>query len=60
MGKKRKRASKLLSSILGVPLVGIRGAKSESSFTRRGLCVHTKNKGFHQISKGGDLGKSRI
>ena len=31
--EKRKRASKLLSSILGVPPIKIRRAKSESSST---------------------------
>ena len=49
--EKRKRASKLLSSILEVLPIGIRRAKSESSSTRRGLHVHTKKEGFHQKSK---------
>ena len=56
--EKRNRAFKLLSSIRGVPSVGICRAKSESSSTRQGLRVHTKNEGFHQRSKGGDFGKS--
>ena len=53
MGKReeRKGAFKLISSILGVPSIGIRRAKSESSSTRRGLRVGTKKEGFHQISK---------
>ena len=50
--KKGKRDSKLLYSILGVQPFGIRRAKSESSFTRRGLCVETKKEeGFHRRSK---------
>ena len=46
-GEKRKRSPKLLSSILGVPSVGICRAKSESSSTQRGLRVGTKKEGFH-------------
>ena len=42
--RKRKKESKLLSSILGVSPVGIRQAKSESSSTRRGLHVCKKKK----------------
>ena len=46
--KERKKESfKLLFSILGDMLVGIRRATSESSSTRRGLRVDTKNEGFH-------------
>ena len=41
--KEKIENSKLLSSIYGVLLVGIRRAESESSSTRRGLCVGTKN-----------------
>ena len=55
--EKRKRAFKLLSSILEVLLVGIRRAKSKSSTSRRGLRAHTKNEGFQPRSKGGDFGK---
>ena len=50
----------LLSTIYGDQLVGIRRAKNEISSTQRGLRVGTKNVGFHQRSKGGDFGKSRI
>ena len=39
--------SSLLSSIYVVSTVGIRWAKNESSSTRRGLRVSTKNTGFH-------------
>ena len=45
--RERKKKSKLLSSIYGIPSVGIRRAKSESSSTRIGLRVGTKNEGFH-------------
>ena len=38
--------SKLLFSIYGVLSIRIRQAKNESSFTRRGLRVVTKNMGF--------------
>ena len=64
--RKRKKESKLLSSILGVPPVGIRQAKSESSSTRRGLHV-CKNRrrispkiqmrGFQEIK---DFGLGRL
>ena len=50
--------SNLLSPILGFLPIGIRRAKSESSFTRCGLCVGTKNEGFHQRYEEGDLGES--
>ena len=40
-GEKRKKF-KLLSSIYGVSSFGIRWAKNESSYTRRGLHVGTK------------------
>ena len=46
--RKKKKKIKLLSSIYGVPSVGIHRAKNESSSTRRGLCVGTENMGFHQ------------
>ena len=45
--ERKKRRQRLIYSIYGVPSVGIRRAKSESSFTRRGLRVSTKNEGFH-------------
>ena len=45
--EREKKKSKLLSSIYGIPSVGISRAKSESSSTRRGLRVGTKNEGFH-------------
>ena len=46
-GEKEREHFNLLSPILGVPLVGIHRAKSESSSTRRGLRVGTKKEGFH-------------
>ena len=52
------RSQRLISSIYRVLLVRIRRVKSESSSTRRGLCVGTKNEGFHRRSEGGDFGKS--
>ena len=39
---------KLLSSIHGVPTVGFRQVKQGKFSTRRGLCVGTKNTGFHK------------
>ena len=50
-GEKEREHSNHLSPILGVPPVGIRRAKSESSSTQRGLPVGTKKEGFHQRSK---------
>ena len=44
--KKRKKKSKLLSSIYEVSSVKIHRTKNESSSTRQGLCVGTKNMGF--------------
>ena len=38
----------LLSSIHGVPTVGFRRVKHEKCSTQRGLCVGTKNTGFHR------------
>ena len=38
--------SKLISSIYGVPSIGIYRTKNESSSTRRGLHVGTENTGF--------------
>ena len=58
--RERKRSPRLLSSILGVSLIGIRRVKSLSLSIRRGLCMCTKKKGLHRRSKGGDFGKSRI
>ena len=58
--EKKKKASKLLSLILGVPPIGICQAKSESSSTQRGLRVHTKNKEFHRRSKEEDFGVGRL
>ena len=58
--EEEKRASKLLYSILGVLSVGICRAKSESSSTKRGPRVGTKNEGFHRRSKGGDFGLGRL
>ena len=58
-GEKRKKL-KLLSSIYGVPSVGIRRVKNESSSTRRWLHVSTKKEGFHLRSKGGDFRKSKF
>ena len=46
--EKKNQKSKLLFSIHGVPLVGIRWAKNENSSTRRGLCVGTENIGFRR------------
>ena len=43
--------SSLLFLIHGVSIVGIRRAKNESSSTRRGLCVSTKNTGFFREFK---------
>ena len=40
--------SSLLFLIHGVLIVGIRRAKNESSSTRRGLRLSTKNMGFHR------------
>ena len=59
-GEKEREHFNLLSPILGVPLIGIRRAKSGSSSTRRGLRVGTKKEGFHRRSKGGDFGKSKF
>ena len=42
---------KLLSLIHRVSIVRIRRAKNESSSTRRGLRVSTKNTGFHREFK---------
>ena len=50
---KRKKKSKLLSLIYKVPSIGIRRAKNESSSTRRGLRMSTKNTGLHQGFKRG-------
>ena len=55
--KGREKKSKFLSTIHGVSLVGIRLAKNQSSLSQRGLRMGTKNEGFRQIFKGGDLGK---
>ena len=52
--------SKLLFSIYGVPSVGIRRAKNESSSSRRGLREGTKKKGFQRRSKGKGFGKSNF
>ena len=46
--------------IYGVPLVGLRRAKNESSSHRRGVCVSTRKEGFRQSSKRGDFGNSRL
>ena len=51
--RREKKQSKLLSSIHGVPSVGICRAKNESSFTRRGLRVDTENTGFRRGFKRG-------
>ena len=59
-GEKEREHSNLLSPIPGVLSVEIRRAKSESSSTRRGLRVGTKNEGFHRRSKKGDFGKSKF
>ena len=59
-GEKEREHSNLLSPIPGVLSVGIRRAKSESSSTRRGLRVGTKNEGFHRRSKGRDFRKSKF
>ena len=42
--------SKLLSSIYGVLSIGVRRAKNESSFTRRGLLLGTENTIFSEDS----------
>ena len=55
--EERKRASKLLSSIIGVPSIGIH---RESSSTQQGLQIHTKNEGFHKKSKGRNFGVGRL
>ena len=47
-GREKKELSRLLSSIYGVPSVGIYRAKNESSSTRRGLRVDTESTGFHR------------
>ena len=41
-------------------MVEIRRAKSESSSTRRGLCMGTKKEGFHRRSNGGEFRKSKF
>ena len=51
--KKKKKKSKLLSSIYGVLSVGIHRPKNESSSTRRGLHMGTKNTGFPRGFKRG-------
>ena len=52
-GEERERELKLLSTIYGDRLVGIRRAKNESSSTRRELLVGTENTGFRQGFKQG-------
>ena len=54
----KERESNILSMIYGVPSVRIRQAKNQISSSRQGLRVGTKNEGFHQRSKEGNLGKS--
>ena len=54
------RSQRLLSLIYRVPSVEIRRAKSESSYTRRGLRVSTKKEGFHRRSKGVGFEKSKF
>ena len=54
----KERESNILSTIHGVSLVGIRWANNQSSYSRLGLCMGTKNEGFHRRSEEGDLGKS--
>ena len=49
--RRRKKESKFLSSILGMPSIGIRRAKSESSSTRRGYTCVPKRKDFTEDSK---------
>ena len=49
----KNEKSKLLSSIHGVPSVGIRRAKKESLSTRRGLRVGTENTRFRRGFKRG-------
>ena len=46
--EKKKKNQNLLSSIYGVPSVGIRWAKNENSSTQRGLRVGTENTGFRR------------
>ena len=41
-------SSSLLSQIYGNLTVGFHWAKNEKCSTRRGLCVGTKNTGFHR------------
>ena len=54
VGKRGERElTSFLSTIYGVPSVGIRRDKKQSSSPRRGLCAHTKNGEFHRRSKGG-------
>ena len=49
--EKKNQKSKFLSSIHGVPLVGIRWAKNKNSSTRQGLRVGTENTGFQRRFK---------
>ena len=51
--EKRKKKSKLLSSIYRVSSVGIYRAKNESSSTRQGLRVGTENMRFRRRFKQG-------
>ena len=49
-GRKNKELPRLLSSIYEVPSVGIRRAKNESSYTRRGYAWVPKTRDFSKDS----------
>ena len=49
----KERESNILLMIHGVPLVGIRRAKNQSSSSRPRLRMGTKNEGFHRRFKEG-------
>ena len=60
MREKKNEKPKIFSSIHRVPPVGIHRAKNESSSTRRGLRVSTKNMGFRRGLLGGSYLRKRI
>ena len=58
--ERKKENPSLLSTIHGVSLIRIRRANNQSFLPRRGLRVGTIKEGFHQRSKGGDLGEIKV
>ena len=58
--EEEEEIQELPSKIYGVPLVGFRPSKNESSSHRRGVRAGTKKEGFHRRSKKGDFGRSKL